>query len=386
MAGLLAGTFIRSPYVIAYWSGDGGFVVEHARRRSHIAGGPEIAAVLDAFGTALSLARLQKALPQFAPSALARVMRLLVDTGMIEPASTVARVPVGWQSWMPAAGWFHLATKDQPYVDRAAALRIARVKARLSPAPPPIKRYRGVPRVPLPPPETGGEFTDVVLGRRTWRQFSREPMTLQALGTLLHLTWGIQRWMTLPRAPGAVPLKTSPSAGARHPIEAYVVARRVRGLPSALYHYRPDVHALERIGPRASAARFSKYLPQQPWYQQAAALCVMTAVFARDQWRYKTSRAYRAVLLDAGHLCQTFCLAATWLRLAPFCTMAMADSLLEEDLGVDGLAESALYIAGVGTRPEGEAFASLPDFVSSRRAVLTKGRPGSAPRQRSRRS
>jgi len=65
------------------------------------------------------------------------------------------------------------------------------------------------------------------------------------------------------------------------------------------------------------------------------------------------ARAYRAVLIDAGHLCQTFCLAATWLGLAPFCSMAFADSRIEQDLQLDGVRESLIYVAGVGARPRG---------------------------------
>ena len=42
---------------------------------------------------------------------------------------------------------------------------------------------------------------------------------------------------------------------------------------------------------------------------------------------------------------------ATWLGLAPFETMALADSRIERDLGIDGVSESVLYAAGVGTRP-----------------------------------
>jgi nitroreductase len=59
------------------------------------------------------------------------------------------------------------------------------------------------------------------------------------------------------------------------------------------------------------------------------------------------------VLLDAGHICQTFCLVATSLRLAPFCTMALADSRIERDLGIDGVSEVVVYAAGVGMRPDG---------------------------------
>lgn len=34
--------------------------------------------------------------------------------------------------------------------------------------------------------------------------------------------------------------------------------------------------------------------------------------------------------------------------LAPFSTAALRDSLIEEDLGLDGISESVLYVAGVG--------------------------------------
>jgi len=65
-------------------------------------------------------------------------------------------------------------------------------------------------------------------------------------------------------------------------------------------------------------------------------------------------RAYRVVLLDAGHLCQTFCLVATWLGLAPFCTAALRDTLIEKDLGIDGIREAPLYLAAVGVPPAGK--------------------------------
>ncbi len=74
----------------------------------------------------------------------------------------------------------------------------------------------------------------------------------------------------------------------------------------------------------------------------------MTGVFARTMWKYPHPRAYRVVLLDAGHLGQTFCLTATRMGLAPFSTAALKDSLIEKDLGIDGISESVLYVTGFG--------------------------------------
>ena len=60
-----------------------------------------------------------------------------------------------------------------------------------------------------------------------------------------------------------------------------------------------------------------------------------------------------------GHVCQTFCLTATWLGLAPFCLMGLSDSRIEKDLGLDGITESVLYAAGVGQPPQGSSWAPL---------------------------
>jgi SagB-type dehydrogenase family enzyme len=150
---------------------------------------------------------------------------------------------------------------------------------------------------------------------------------------------------------GSLPKKTSPSAGARHPGEVYLIALRVNGLEKGLYHYHPARHRLEMISSDVTVRKAWLYCARQDYVKKAAALFLMTAVFPRTMWKYNKARAYRVVLLDAGHLCQTFCLAATWLDLAPFCTAAFRDTLIENDLAIDGVRESVIYVAGIGNLP-----------------------------------
>ena len=121
-----------------------------------------------------------------------------------------------------------------------------------------------------------------------------------------------------------------------------------KGLAPGLYHYHPVHHRLETIRKGAMQSRVFRYCAGQKHAKNAAALFLMTAVFERSMWKYHMGRAYRVVTLDAGHLCQTLCLVATWLGLAPFCTAALKDTLIEQDLGIDGIRESVLYVAGVG--------------------------------------
>jgi SagB-type dehydrogenase family enzyme len=185
------------------------------------------------------------------------------------------------------------------------------------------------------------------MARSTHRQFSGKPLKLETVSQLLSLVWGVTGYLYSPLF-GKLPHKTSPSGGARHPGEVYLMALRVKGLGAGLYHYHPSRHHLERISTHATPDKAWRYCAGQDYARKAGALFLMTAVFGRTMWKYQHARAYRVVLLDAGHLCQTFCLVATWLGLAPFCTAAIKDTLIEEDLGIDGIRESVLYVAGVG--------------------------------------
>jgi SagB-type dehydrogenase family enzyme len=151
----------------------------------------------------------------------------------------------------------------------------------------------------------------------------------------------------------------------------------VKGIASGIYHYQPgshELHLVRGLTARASRAAMVAYLPRQGFYGDASALVLMSAVFPRVQWRYPFARAYRTVLAEAGHHAQTFCLAATWLGLAPFCTMALADSRIERDLGIDGVSESVLYATGVGPRPAGVTWAPWANTAAT--PVRTANRLG----------
>jgi SagB-type dehydrogenase family enzyme len=246
-----------------------------------------------------------------------------------------------------------------PYREAELAKAALERRARREPMPTIERGRRARASVGLPPPQTHGEFARVVLERRTWRRFDSTPMTVQALATLLGVACGVRFWVNVKKI-GRFALKTYPSGGAQHPLEVYVAARNVRGLQQGLYRYAADGHRLERVKRGGTKRRIERYLPMQEWYARASALFLISAVVPRTQWKYRFPRAYKVVLAEAGHLCQNICLTATWLGLAPFCTMALADSVIERDLGIDGVNEAIIYAAGVGTRPTGVDWAPSP--------------------------
>lgn len=256
-------------------------------------------------------------------------------------------VESSWKPWLPE-GSLHFMTKDTPYIGADWPIE---KRMRLLPtgrAPPRFKTIPNAAVIRLRPPEVESDtYFETLHARRTHREFGRGPVLLEDVSKLLRTTWGVQGYLDADLF-GKLPYKTSPSGGARHPGEVYLMALRVHGLERGLYHYHAKDHRLAKLPGRATARAASAYCAGQEYFGKAAALFIMTAVFARTMWKYGRARAYRVVLLEAGHLCQTFCLTATRLGLAPFCTAALRDSLIEKDLGLDGISESVLYVAGVG--------------------------------------
>ena len=346
----------RARGVVVYWQHDR-LVLENFFERTRVAAPVTALRVLDLCSSPRAMPAIRRALPEFRAAAVNRLVRDLLRLRLLErvggsrgAAQPAPAAMAAWEPWNPAAGFFHFSTRDAAFPKSPAdAARLWRKLGPARPMPSPIKRYPGARRIALPDRAAPDAFAEVLTARRTWREFAPAPVDLGRLATLLRLTWGVQHWATVP-GQGKVALKTSPSGGARHAGEVYVVARRVEGLAPGLYHYETGDDALAAL-PRRRAPAIEILLPGQPWYHDAPVLLIMTAVFERAQWRYAFARAYRAVLIEAGHLCQTCCLVATSLGLAPFCSMAFPDSRVDAMLGLDGVGESALYIAGVGVPP-----------------------------------
>ena len=342
----------RTKCLFLYWQ-DGELFFHNFARRLAVSGRPVTCEVLNFFDrwrtSQEAIARFAHYSPRSVRAALAQLVEygLLLPKGSAEARQDV-RIAQEWSAWLPQ-GSFHFSTKDVAYVDRTN-WTLDRRKAVLPKTPRPriFKSIKGAQKLPLPPcafPDS--EFIRILMARRTHREFSKLEVTLEAISRLLSLVWGVTGYIYSPVF-GKLAHKTSPSAGARHPGEVYLMALRVEGLKPGLYHYHPAYHRLEMISTNATREKAWRYCARQNFAKNAAALFLMTAVFQRTMWKYHLPRAYRVVLLDAGHLCQTFCLVATWLGLAPFCTAALKDTLIEDDLGIDGIRESVLYVAGIG--------------------------------------
>lgn len=224
--------------------------------------------------------------------------------------------------------------------------------------PPPThfhERADATARIELPGPGHDGGLFDLLARRRTDRQFDRSrPLGLGELSTLLRTVYGCQG--TLELAEGVVlTRKTSPSGGALHPIEAYPLLRDVEGVPSGLYHYASGAHSLELLramAPEEVEDQVEAIAAGQTYFRSAHAAVVLTARFGRSFWKYRRHRkVYRVILLDAGHLSQTFYLTCAELGLGAFFTSALNDRAADQALGLDRFLEAAVGLSGCGVLP-----------------------------------
>jgi SagB-type dehydrogenase family enzyme len=220
---------------------------------------------------------------------------------------------------------------------------------------------QGKPAPPLQkPPEPGQELIDLpkpdasairkpdihacLADRRSRRRFAPEGLSLAQLSYLLWATQGVHATV----AGGKATLRTVPSGGARHPFETYLIVRNVASVEPGICRYLPLSHQLVRLTRQADLPeKTTAACNGQEFVGQAAAVFVWSCVPYRAEWRYHF-RSHKAMLLDAGHVCQNLYLACEALGAGTCAVAAYDQRAMDELLGLDGQDEFVVYLAPVG--------------------------------------
>lgn len=209
--------------------------------------------------------------------------------------------------------------------------------------PSPCKSYgEGLPSVPLPREwsRDGGATTAVLAGSHV-----PTPARLNhaRLARLLHLSAGVVR--TTVHSDGRRYLfRAAGSAGARFPLELYVAARDVEGLPDGVHWFDPRNHALVQIGPPPDGDATTLIVTGVPW---------------RTGWRY-SERGWRHIYWDAGTMLSQALAVAEDSGLAPRLRTVFPDAEVTRLVGADGVHEFPVALVTFGdgapaVRPGGDA-------------------------------
>lgn len=351
----------RTRSLVGYWH-DGDLVLEDylATKSSDVDSDNAVVvdqntlALLTRFDEWTDLTTVIQAMPDVDPDSLQDAIDALLDVGLLHTPDQADRedhLAREWAHWSEEARFFHFGTKDAVYIgdDQEHRREAAAVALASGPPPPIFKRYPQAPRLRLPRAflPLRGEFGDVLLSRRTHREFTDSPVGLRELSTVLHYTFAPMYFVDAAEY-GTLMMRTSPGGGARHEIECYVGILNVAGVAPGLYHYNTEEHSLELLSDTFDAGDVDRLAFGQEMAINAGFVCFLTAVIERASYKYRHPRTLRMIMLDTGHLGQTFDLVSTAVGIGPFQTAAFRDSEVEAALGIDGISETVLYLVGAG--------------------------------------
>ena len=194
-------------------------------------------------------------------------------------------------------------------------------------------------KITLPEPvyDSHTSLEEVLLARRSVRNFSEEPITLQQLSQLLWAGQGI----TDPSGK-----RTAPSAGALYPLKLHVVVGNVEGLAAGIYQYEPETHTLVKTSDGDQRLSLAQVALGQTCVEQGAVDIIITAVYEITTVKYG-ERGIRYVHIEAGHVGQNICLEAVALELGAVTVGAFDDAGVQQVLELPE-DEVPLYIIPVG--------------------------------------
>jgi SagB-type dehydrogenase family enzyme len=202
-------------------------------------------------------------------------------------------------------------------------------------------------------------------------QASDQAVTINRLSVILALTYGITGRVVAGKKKDYY-FRGAPSAGGLYPVEVYLAAGNVAGLPAGLYHY--DVAGLglcilrnENIMPSADQC-----LGIEAGAPSPDLTFFLTGITYRSAWKYK-NRAYRYLLLDTGHVLENLIMSLKAEGLSATVHYDIDREASDLLLGCDPNRETcfaAVRIAGKGT----EAAASPGRIAPLSQEVLDAGK------------
>jgi SagB-type dehydrogenase family enzyme len=298
---------------------------------------------------------LRELFPGYSRESIDRSIKQLVELGaLIVEASDAAVLDedyVRTWAWGPLAAAYHFGTRDGAFISAEDGVALLRQQAKFIPSPP-LYQQNTTPAsdIALPLQETYDEPFRTMATRRTNRIMLDAPIAIEHLSDCLLFSMAITAFIEDPDIVD-LPLKMTPSGGARNPYEAFVCARNVTGLAAGTYHYSALERTLGVVQARPPPP-FPDMLGGQQWSSAAAAVIFLVANFERSMWKYQDPHAYRVVLIEAGHIAQNIMLAATKHGVVANPSGAFSRQLVEETLGVGGVTQSTVYCLILGVPDE----------------------------------
>jgi SagB-type dehydrogenase family enzyme len=333
---------------------DGHLVAQAPRSHVEVELAPECGCLLGALARWATPAEVGRAVPGLSAEAVAAILPLLADAGLLAPGGPQADTEcdtAAQAQWTSHDLWLHSRSRGPQLV---AGYGGTYPMASRFPALPATTEPAGRPEIELTVPRAVGDLplSKAMERRRSTREHDdTAPLTLDQLSELLYRTARIRGTFIANDGQEAAD-RPYPSGGAGHELEIYPLVTRCDGLAAGLWHYRAGEHRLERIaepGPVLSRmvedTRLSSMMTGTPQL-----VLVIAARFGRVMWKYDTI-GYSLVLKHVGVYMQTVYLVATAMGLA-VCGIGGGDAAdFAAVTGLDFYAQGSVGEMILGSRP-----------------------------------
>lgn len=194
--------------------------------------------------------------------------------------------------------------------------------------------------IKLPEPNLVGTMTieEAILKRRSIRRYKDEPIALAEVSQLLWAAQGI----TEPQKG----LRAAPSAGARYPLELYIVIGNVTDLEPGVYKYIPESHSLVKTWDGDLREDLASACLKQPMVARCAVDFVFAGNYERTTSRYG-ERGFRYIFTDLGHAAENLQLQAVALGFGTVPVGAFDDDSVAQTLSLPE-GEHPIYVIPIG--------------------------------------
>lgn len=182
--------------------------------------------------------------------------------------------------------------------------------------------------------------SEVILKRRSIRQYAEHEMSFEELSYLMQLTSSIKSF-----GPGYA-FGVVPTGGATSTLETYVYLNHVKAMPKGLYHFMKDTNHLRLIDEHITEATVNEALKNQ--LRDACLAFFWTTTPYRCEYKYQYL-SHKMIAMEAGHACQNLYLASESIDYGVVAIAAYNQKKADAMLNI-GNEEFVIYCATVGKK------------------------------------
>lgn len=177
----------------------------------------------------------------------------------------------------------------------------------------------------LPHSQRKGEASleETLQKRRSVREYKNEPLSLKDTAQILWASQGITEGDH----------RTVPSAGAKYPLEIYLVVKNVEEVAQGVYCYDPKDHKLVLIVKGDFSKALAEVAANQQWIEGSAAILLISADFEKTTQKYG-ERGKQYVWMEAGHSAQNVYLQAVSLGMGTVSVGAFNEGKVQKILNL----------------------------------------------------